>query len=85
MRQLAYKRCIECHRDVRAEITKPSHHPIIEGKVGCQDCHDPHGSLTKASLRGDSIVDLCTSCHARAVDSEQQVIMNLKVQCARIG
>ncbi|MEO8676172.1 MAG: multiheme c-type cytochrome, partial [Casimicrobiaceae bacterium] len=40
-RQLTYKRCVECHRDVRAEILKPSHHPIIEGKVGCQDCHDP--------------------------------------------
>jgi len=64
VRQLAYKRCIECHRDVRAEITKPSHHPIIEGKIGCQDCHNPHGSLVRASLRNDSIVDLCTSCHA---------------------
>ena len=64
VRQLVYKRCVECHRDVRAEITKPSHHPIIEGKVGCQDCHDPHGSLVKASLRNDSVVDLCTSCHA---------------------
>ena len=64
VRQLAYKRCIECHRDVRAEILKPSHHPIIEGKVGCQDCHDPHGALIKASLRNDSVVDLCVSCHA---------------------
>ena len=63
-RQLAYKRCVECHRDVRAEILKPSHHPIIEGKVGCQDCHDPHGSLTKASLRAESIPDLCLTCHA---------------------
>jgi len=63
-RQLAYKRCVECHRDVRADILKPSHHPIIEGKVGCQDCHDPHGSLTKASLRAESIPDLCLTCHA---------------------
>ena len=64
VRQLAYKRCVECHRDVRAEITKPSHHPIIEGKVGCQDCHEPHGALVKASLRNESVVDLCVSCHA---------------------
>jgi len=63
-RQLVYKRCVECHRDVRAEILKPSHHPIIEGKVGCQDCHDPHGALSKASLRAESVSDLCLSCHA---------------------
>ncbi len=63
-RQLIYKRCVQCHTDVRGEIIKPSHHPIVEGKIGCQDCHDPHGSLQKASLRNDSINDLCTSCHA---------------------
>jgi len=63
-RQLTYKRCIECHTDVRGEILKPSHHPIIEGKIGCQDCHEPHGSLLKASLKNDSLNDLCTSCHA---------------------
>jgi DmsE family decaheme c-type cytochrome len=63
-RQLAYKNCIECHTDIRAEIMKPSHHPIIEGKVTCSDCHDPHGSLTAASLKAESNVDLCLSCHA---------------------
>ena len=62
-RPLAYKQCIECHRDVRGEIIKPSHHPIIEGKVGCHDCHDPHGALQKASLRSESIRDLCVTCH----------------------
>ena len=64
VRQLAYKTCVECHRDVRGEIIKPSHHPVIEGKVFCHDCHDPHGALQKASLRNDSIHDLCVSCHA---------------------
>jgi DmsE family decaheme c-type cytochrome len=63
-RPLAYKQCVDCHRDVRGEIVKPSHHPIVEGKVGCHDCHDPHGSLTKASLRAESNRDLCVSCHA---------------------
>jgi len=63
-RQLSYKTCIECHTDIRAEILKPSHHPIIEGKVTCSDCHDPHGSLTTASLKAESNVDLCLGCHA---------------------
>ena len=63
-RSLAYKVCVGCHRDTRAEILKPSHHPIIEGKVTCQDCHDPHGSLNVASLKSESAHDLCVSCHA---------------------
>jgi DmsE family decaheme c-type cytochrome len=63
VRQLVYKRCVECHRDVRADILKPSHHPIIEGKVFCQDCHEPHGSLQKASLKSESVSDLCLTCH----------------------
>jgi DmsE family decaheme c-type cytochrome len=62
-RQLNYKLCVECHRDVRGDIVKPSHHPIIEGKVTCQNCHEPHGSLQKASLRNESVSDLCLSCH----------------------
>jgi DmsE family decaheme c-type cytochrome len=63
-RQLAYKACIACHRDIRGEIIKPSHHPIIEGKIACHDCHDPHGALTPVMLRAESYQDLCTSCHA---------------------
>ena len=63
-RSLSYKVCVECHRDTRAEILKPSHHPIIEGKVTCQDCHDPHGTLTVVALRSESSHDLCVSCHA---------------------
>jgi DmsE family decaheme c-type cytochrome len=63
-RQLAYKTCVTCHRDIRSEILKPSHHPIVEGKVQCHDCHDPHGSLTKSMLKAESAQDLCVSCHA---------------------
>jgi len=63
-RQLAYKTCIACHRDTRGEILKPSHHPIVEGKVACHDCHDPHGALTPVMLKAESYQDLCTSCHS---------------------
>jgi DmsE family decaheme c-type cytochrome len=62
-RNLAYKTCLGCHPDTRAEIMKPSHHPIIEGKVACHDCHDPHGALTPVMLKAESYQDLCTSCH----------------------
>ena len=30
---------------------KPSHHPIIENKIKCSDCHNPHGALTPVMLR----------------------------------
>ena len=63
-RQLAYKTCIACHRDTRGEILKPSHHPIVEGKVACHDCHDPHGALSPAMIKSESVHDLCVSCHA---------------------
>jgi DmsE family decaheme c-type cytochrome len=63
-RALAYKTCLACHPDKRGEIMKPSHHPIIEGKVACHDCHDPHGALTPVMLKAESYQDLCTSCHA---------------------
>jgi DmsE family decaheme c-type cytochrome len=63
VRQLQQETCNNCHRSIRAQINKPSHHPIVEGKVKCSDCHNPHGSLAKAMIKNDSTNDLCLSCH----------------------
>jgi DmsE family decaheme c-type cytochrome len=63
-RQLQYETCTACHKQIRSQLLKPSHHPIIEGKVACSDCHNPHGALTKAMVKAESIPTLCTSCHA---------------------
>jgi len=63
VRQLAYQTCVSCHREQRAQILKPSHHPIVEGKVACHDCHNPHGAMTPVMLRAESAVDLCLTCH----------------------
>jgi predicted CXXCH cytochrome family protein len=43
---------------------KPSHHPILEGKVKCSDCHNPHGALTHAMLKHETVNQQCYSCHA---------------------
>ncbi|MBF0538367.1 MAG: DmsE family decaheme c-type cytochrome [Nitrospirae bacterium] len=56
--------CFECHKDIKAETNKQSHHPIKEGKVLCNDCHDAHGEFGTKMLRADSINELCYKCHA---------------------
>jgi DmsE family decaheme c-type cytochrome len=56
--------CQTCHGQQRAEFRKRSHMPVPEGKMSCADCHNPHGSTTKALLKADSVNDTCYSCHA---------------------
>ena len=34
--------CFQCHLEVRAKFELPHHHPVLEGKMGCVDCHNPH-------------------------------------------
>jgi DmsE family decaheme c-type cytochrome len=56
--------CQSCHPQQRAEFRKKSHMPVPEGKMTCEDCHNPHGSSAKRLLKADSVNDLCYSCHA---------------------
>jgi DmsE family decaheme c-type cytochrome len=56
--------CGRCHKQVRNATLKPSHHPILEGKVKCSDCHNPHGALTQAMLKHETVNQQCFSCHA---------------------
>ncbi len=58
------EQCYSCHKDVRAEVWKTSHHPIREGKMSCSDCHNPHGSQTDKMITAASVNDQCYSCHA---------------------
>jgi len=56
--------CYTCHAQQRAEFRRKSHMPLPEGKISCEDCHNPHGTTTKPLLKADTINDLCYSCHA---------------------
>jgi DmsE family decaheme c-type cytochrome len=56
--------CGACHQQVRAATFKPSHHPIVENKMKCSDCHNPHGALTPAMLKAETVNQQCYSCHA---------------------
>jgi DmsE family decaheme c-type cytochrome len=56
--------CGNCHKQVRNATMKPSHHPILEGKVKCSDCHNPHGALSPSMVKHETINQQCFSCHA---------------------
>jgi DmsE family decaheme c-type cytochrome len=56
--------CQSCHQQQRAEFRKKSHMPVPEGKMTCEDCHNPHGSTKRPLLKADSVNDLCYTCHA---------------------
>ncbi len=55
--------CIACHKEKRVEISRPSRHPIKEGKVACSDCHNPHGSAGPVLMVRDSVNNTCYTCH----------------------
>jgi len=56
--------CFQCHKTQRAEFSRRSHMPLLEGRVACVDCHNPHGSTTEPLLKADSVNEVCFTCHA---------------------
>lgn len=55
--------CSQCHKQVRAQIQKSSHHPIREGKVNCTDCHNPHGTIADKLISANTVNEKCYECH----------------------
>jgi predicted CXXCH cytochrome family protein len=59
--------CFRCHLQVRAEFELPDHHPVIEGRMSCADCHDPHGGdIFKPASSGLAMArrnENCAQCH----------------------
>jgi len=56
--------CGTCHLQKRAAMWRSSHMPVREGKMTCTSCHNPHGTVTPALLKENSLNDTCFTCHA---------------------
>lgn len=56
--------CFGCHPRTRADIHKPSGHPLRFGNMACSDCHDVHDGSNDSLLTTDDINDNCYGCHA---------------------
>lgn len=56
--------CDKCHPREKAEFLLPSHHPVPEKRVFCNDCHDPHGTISDKLLRKPTVRETCAQCHA---------------------
>ena len=58
--------CFQCHLETHAEFNLPQHHPVIEGRMNCIQCHDPHGSdmmKPKGGLAMARLNESCAQCH----------------------
>ncbi|MBI2835648.1 MAG: DmsE family decaheme c-type cytochrome [Acidobacteria bacterium] len=56
--------CVQCHRDKVQKLRRSAHMPVVEGKMECGSCHNPHGSTNVKLLKaGNSVNESCVSCH----------------------
>jgi DmsE family decaheme c-type cytochrome len=55
--------CTSCHPAIRAMGLRTSHHPVREGLMGCEDCHNPHDGSRPKMIRADWTNELCYQCH----------------------
>jgi predicted CXXCH cytochrome family protein len=79
--------CFQCHVQTHAEFNLPQHHPLIEGKMNCVQCHDPHGFDIHKPARGLGLARLnegCAQCHreqARPFVYEHEAMREGCVSC----
>ncbi len=58
--------CLDCHVQIHAEFGLPYRHPVLEGKMTCAQCHDPHGMDILRPARGLAFArdsESCVDCH----------------------
>ena len=55
--------CYSCHTNIRNKGMRVSHHPVREGVMSCQSCHDPHDGTKPKMVKGESVSETCLTCH----------------------
>jgi len=55
--------CFKCHKEQRAQTHRISTHPLDAGKMGCTDCHNPHGSTGPKLMVKNTVNEVCFTCH----------------------
>jgi len=58
------KLCTSCHLQKKAQLLRPGHMPLREGKLQCTSCHNPHGTPNDKMLLQTSVNQNCYTCHA---------------------
>jgi DmsE family decaheme c-type cytochrome len=56
--------CGRCHAQKKAQMMRNAHMPLVEGKMECSSCHNPHGSANDKMLVASSVNETCYNCHA---------------------
>lgn len=57
--------CFSCHVDKKIQFRLPYHHPVLEGKMSCTDCHSAHGEEVRpwSATTLKDVNEACFKCH----------------------
>src|SRR3954466_10497707 len=58
--------CFQCHLQTHMEFKLPQRHPVLEGRMNCVQCHDPHGPdifKPAGGLAMSRLNESCAQCH----------------------
>jgi predicted CXXCH cytochrome family protein len=60
--------CLQCHINTRSEFSLPHTHQVLNGKISCVDCHNPHeGEALRSGSGARSLTEsanaTCAKCH----------------------
>ena len=62
LRQPQVDLCGRCHDTLPAKVKAKEHHPLADGALTCDMCHNPHGT-GHAHLLSQPQGELCEGCH----------------------